>query len=98
MFNGLREINKTIYMERDVIIACDFATPEATYAFLDKFQSTKIFRTLKMEKIIQRIIKYDTLFKRLGKAYAEMFIYSIYILEEIPFDNEWEEQYQSLKD
>ena len=42
--------------------------------------------------------KYDTLFKRLGKAYAEMFIYSIYILEEIPFDNEWEEQYQSLKD
>lgn len=42
--------------------------------------------------------KYDTLFKRLGKAYAEMFIYSIYILEEIPFDAEWEEQYQSLKD
>lgn len=42
--------------------------------------------------------KYDTLFKRLGRAYAEMFIYSIYILEEVPFDAEWEEQYQSLKD
>lgn len=41
--------------------------------------------------------KYEALFKHLGKAYAEMFIYSIYILKEVPFDAEWEEHYQSLK-
>ena len=36
-------------MERDVIIACDFATPEATYAFLDKFQEEKPFIKIGME-------------------------------------------------
>lgn len=42
--------------------------------------------------------KYDKLFKSLGKAYAEMFIFAIYIMDEVPFDAEWEEHYQSLKD
>lgn len=42
--------------------------------------------------------KYEQLFKKCGRAYAELFIMSIYWLKEIPFDQEWEEHYQSLKD
>lgn len=41
--------------------------------------------------------KYEILYKNLGKAYANLFIYSITLLEEIPFDVEWEYHYQSLK-
>ena len=36
-------------MKRDVIIACDFASPEATYEFLDKFQDEKPFLKIGME-------------------------------------------------
>lgn len=42
--------------------------------------------------------KYEQLFKKCGKAYAELFIMSIYWLKEVPFDAKWEEHYQSLKD
>lgn len=42
--------------------------------------------------------KYDLYFKKLGKAYADMFIYSIFLLKEVPFDEEFENHYQSLKD
>lgn len=41
--------------------------------------------------------RYEQLFKICGKAYAELFIMSIYWLKEVPFDAEWEEHYQSLK-
>lgn len=36
-------------MNRDVIIACDFASAEATYAFLDKFTEEKPFVKIGME-------------------------------------------------
>lgn len=36
-------------MQKDVIIACDFATPEATYEFLDKFTDEKPFIKIGME-------------------------------------------------
>ena len=36
-------------MNRDVIIACDFASPEATYEFLDKFREEKPFIKIGME-------------------------------------------------
>ena len=42
--------------------------------------------------------KYEQLFKTCGKAYAELFIMSIYWLKEVTFDQEWEEHYQSLKE
>ena len=42
--------------------------------------------------------KYDVYYKRLGRAYAELFIMSIYWLAEVPYDAEWEEHYKSLKD
>lgn len=36
-------------MKKDVIIACDFATPEATLEFLDKFKDEKPFVKIGME-------------------------------------------------
>lgn len=36
-------------MPKDVIIACDFASPEATFAFLDKFKEEKPFLKIGME-------------------------------------------------
>ena len=36
-------------MNKDVIIACDFASPEATYAFLDNFKDEKPFIKIGME-------------------------------------------------
>lgn len=36
-------------MKRDVIIACDFASPEATFAFLDNFKEEKPFIKIGME-------------------------------------------------
>lgn len=42
--------------------------------------------------------KYDTLCITLGKAYAEMFVLAMYSFKYIPFDAEWQEQYDSIKD
>ena len=36
-------------MNRDVIVACDFASAEATYAFLDRFTGKKPFVKIGME-------------------------------------------------
>lgn len=36
-------------MNKDVIIACDFSSPEATFAFLDKFEDEKPFIKIGME-------------------------------------------------
>lgn len=55
------------------------------------------------EKLIMKKIRtankkqYEIYYKKLGRAYAEMFIYSIRLLKEVPFDQDWEDQYQSLK-
>lgn len=40
--------------------------------------------------------RYEQLFKKCGKAYAELFIMSIYWLKEVPFDAEWQEKYDEL--
>ena len=42
--------------------------------------------------------RFEMLFKKCGKAYANLFIMSIYWLKEVPFDKEWEEHYQQLKE
>lgn len=60
----------------------------------------------KLEKerlILKRIrstnkAKYDKLYINIGKYYAEMFIKSILWLREVPFNIEFEEHYNSLKD
>lgn len=41
---------------------------------------------------------YETIFKKCGRNYAELYIMSIYWLKEVRFDAEWEEHYQTLKD
>ena len=41
--------------------------------------------------------RYETYYKRLGRAYAELFIMSIYWLAEVPFDKEFEDYYAELK-
>lgn len=40
--------------------------------------------------------KYYELYKTLGKAYAEMFIKAIYLLDYIPFEQEWQDKYDEL--
>lgn len=40
--------------------------------------------------------KYDILYLKLGKAYAEMFIQSIYMLKEVPFNLELQQRYDEL--
>lgn len=40
--------------------------------------------------------KYEQLFKKCGRAYAELFIMSIYWLKEVVFDQEWQEKYNEL--
>lgn len=42
--------------------------------------------------------KYDFMFTNINKSYADMFIFAITKLDEIPFDKDFEELYQSLKD
>lgn len=42
--------------------------------------------------------KYKEIGIKLGKAYAEMYIFSIYLLKEIPYDEEWELKYNELSD
>jgi hypothetical protein len=59
---------------------------------LDKIKLTMLHIRRKNKK------KYDALYKRLGKNYAELYIMSIYWLTEVPFNLEWEEHYQSLKE
>lgn len=42
--------------------------------------------------------RYEELYKKLGKVYAELFIMSIYWLKPIEFDAEWQEQYDKFVD
>ena len=39
-------------MKRDVIIACDFASAEATYAFLDRFTEEKPFVKIDRKSVV----------------------------------------------
>lgn len=60
-------------------------------------QKEKEHKIIYLKKIINKNKdKYEKLYKKLGKAYADMFIYSIYFLKEVPFDKEWEYNYQQL--
>lgn len=40
--------------------------------------------------------KYEELYKRLGKSYAELFIQSIIWLKEVPYSQEFEDKYKEL--
>lgn len=62
---------------------------------MDKLDAEKLIMT-KIRRNNKK--RYDELYKKLGRAYAEMFIFSIRALKDITFDAEWEEHYQNLKD
>ena len=62
---------------------------EQREADAEKLLMTKIKRNNKK--------KYEELYKKLGRAYANMYIKAIRLLDYIPFDLEWEEHYQELK-
>lgn len=62
---------------------------ELEYSDKRKLYMTKIKRNNK--------VKYEKLYKSLGKSYADCYLFCITLLEEIPFDAEWEYHYQSLK-
>lgn len=63
---------------------------EQREADAEKLLMTKIKRNNKK--------KYEELYKKLGRAYANMYIKAIRLLDYVPFDLEWEEHYQELKD
>ena len=62
---------------------------EQREADAEKLLITKIKRNNKK--------KYEELYKKLGRAYANMYIKAIRLLDYVPFDLEWEEHYQELK-
>lgn len=54
---------------------------------------------IRIKKIKSRFRKqYDSYYKNLGAEYANMFIYSMSILKEVPFNAEVQEMFDSLKD
>lgn len=42
--------------------------------------------------------KYESFYLKIGKAYAELFIYSILLLKEVPFNQEIQDAFDNLKD
>lgn len=83
-----KNMSKTDYKQYVKDIVDEFGE-EMSKADTEKLIMTKIRSNNKK--------RYDEYYKKLGRAYAEMFIYSIRLLKEVPFDIEWEEYYQELK-
>lgn len=64
--------------------------------YKDKEKAADKFK-FRMQKIrFKNKAKYEELYKNLGKAYADMFLYSIYLFKEVPFDADWEYKYREL--
>lgn len=62
-------------------------------------QKEKDFNKVLLKKIkANNKEKYEQYYKLLGRPYAEAFIFCISLLTYVPYDKEWEEWYQSLKD
>lgn len=54
---------------------------------------------LRIKKIRSRNKKkYEKLYINVGKAYAEMFIYAIFLLKEVPFNQDVQDAFDNLKD
>lgn len=84
-----KNMSKADYKQHVRDIVHEFGQ-EMDKADAEKLIMTKIRRNNKK--------RYDELYKKLGRSYAEMFIFSIRALKEVSFDAEWEEYYQNLKD
>ncbi len=53
------------------------------------------FNIIRLKRINKK--KYEELFKKCGKSYAELYIKSIYWLKEVPYSQEFEDRYRELK-
>lgn len=82
-----KNMTKAEYKQHVKDIVHEFGQ-EMDKADAEKLIMTKIRRNNKKH--------YDELYKKLGRAYAEMFIFSIRALKDIPFDKEWQEKYDEL--
>lgn len=84
-----KNMSKAEYKQHVKDIVHEFGK-EMSKADAEKLLMTKIRRNNKK--------KYDEYYKKLGRAYAEMFIYSIRVLKEVPYSQEFEDYYRNLKD
>lgn len=82
-----KNMSKADYKQHIKDIVHEFGQ-EMDKADAEKLIMTKIRRNNKKH--------YDELYKKLGRAYAEMFIFSIRGLKEIPYSQEWQEKYDEL--
>lgn len=83
-----RNMTKEQYKEH---VRSYFIEAKQNQDYLDKL------KLVRRRNKINNKAKYELLIEKLGKSYAEMYIFAIYLLEYIPFDEEWEERYQELK-
>lgn len=84
-----KNMSKDDYKQHVKDIVHEFGQ-EMDKADAEKLIMTKIRRNNKK--------RYDELYKKLGRAYAEMFIFSIRGLKEVPYSQEFEDYYNQLKD
>ena len=82
-----KNMSKADYKQHVKDIVHEFGQ-EMDRADSEKLIMTKIRRNNKK--------RYDELYKKLGRAYAEMFIFAIKSFKEIPFNKEWQEKYDEL--
>lgn len=82
-----KNMSKSDYKQHVRDIVHEFGQ-EMNKADAEKLIMTKIRRNNKK--------RYDELYKKLGRSYAEMFIFSIRALKDVPFDKEWQERYDEL--
>lgn len=68
-----------------------------TYYYLKDKQMKLEKKRLLIDKLKRtNKAKYERLYNKLGRAYAEAYIFAISILEYAPFDQEWQDKYDKL--
>lgn len=82
-------VNKSEFKEYLKDIIAEFKEEEK------EFDAKKLY--LKKIKVANKK-KYKKLVERIGIAYANMYIFSIYCFKEVPYNEEFEERYRELRD
>ncbi len=82
-------VNKSEFKEYLKDIIAEFKEEEK------EFDAKKLY--LKKIKVANKK-KYKKLVERIGIAYANMYIFSVYCFKEVPYNEEFEERYRELRD
>lgn len=98
VINSMRN-NKTLKVASKIMDRKEyrkFAAEEYEY-YKNKYRDQQHFKTFcsKIKNTYKK--RYEEYYNKLGKAYADAFIFSRSIFVPIPFDEEWENKYQELK-